>query len=52
MSREDAIKLAQNYGQKFPQSYTSPDFEPHEWVIHAIQAAYRDGYEEGFDDGF
>lgn len=44
MNRTQAIGLAQLRAADKPESYVSENFQPHEWVICAIQAAYKEGY--------
>jgi hypothetical protein len=43
MTREQAIQLARRFAKAKPQSYYSEPFQPHEWVIDAIVAAYLKG---------
>lgn len=43
MSRQQAIELARRFAKAKPQSYYSEPFQPHEWVIDAIVAAYLKG---------
>lgn len=46
MTREQAIEIARRFAKAKPQSYYSEPFQPHEWVIDAIVAAYLKGYYE------
>ncbi len=39
MTRDEAISIARQYAKAYPQSYYSEPFQPHEWVIKAIQQA-------------
>jgi hypothetical protein len=43
VTRQQAIELARRFAKAKPQSYYSEPFQPHEWVVDAIVAAYLKG---------
>jgi hypothetical protein len=52
VTRAQAIKLAQEAaaGDHRPSYNPEPaTFEPHEWVVDAVLAAYRRGFVDGVD---
>lgn len=51
MTREEAIEVARRHAKLHPERYYAEPFQPHEWVIRAIIAAARDGYQRGWRDG-
>lgn len=43
MNREQAIEIARTCAKRKPESYYAEPFEPHEWVVDAIQLAWLAG---------
>ncbi len=54
MTREDLVKLAREAvaGAYRPSYCKNPAaFDPHEWVLEAMQRAYQRGHHDGQDAG-
>lgn len=53
MEHADAVELAKKFAEIHEPSYftTLEDFEPHDWVVAAILAAYDKGWDGGYTDG-
>lgn len=38
------------YGQQHSYTHTSAPFDPHEWVIKAMEQAWESGHSTGYND--
>lgn len=47
MTREEAVAIAQSFAKAHPESYYAEPFQPHEWVIKAIEYAFELGQDDG-----
>jgi hypothetical protein len=43
----DIVELCRTSGRTWPEEYMVDNWMPHNWVINAIQRAYKDGQVSG-----
>jgi hypothetical protein len=46
VTRQEAIEIAQHFAKLEQPGYYTEPFQPHEWVLQAMLAAYDLGYDD------